>query len=101
IAISYIAIFFVISRSAAGESRSKAISTCTTHLIVISVTYFSSMVAFLAYRIPSGLTSDLRVLISLSYLLIPGICNPLVYGIRTKEIREQLIKLLRVNRVNS
>lgn len=101
IAFSYITIFFVIFRSAAGESRSKAISTCTTHLIVICIAYFTSMVAFLAYRIQSGLTPDLRILTSLGYLLVPGICNPVIYGIRNKEIREQFIKLLRLNKVDA
>ncbi|XP_035383025.1 putative olfactory receptor 52P1 [Electrophorus electricus] len=101
IALSYIIIFFVISQSAAGESRSKAISTCITHLIVICITYFTSMVAFLAYRVQSGLTPDQRVLISLLYLLVPGICNPVIYGIRTKEIRDQLIKILNMNKVNA
>ncbi|KAI4886811.1 hypothetical protein NFI96_002945 [Prochilodus magdalenae] len=60
IALSYVTIFIVIFRSAAGESRSKAISTCTTHLMVICITYFSSMVAFAAYRVQSGLTPDLQ-----------------------------------------
>lgn len=98
IAFSYLIIFFVIFRSAAGESRSKAISTCTTHLIVICIAYFTSLVAFLAYRIQSGLSPDLRVLTSLGYLLLPGICNPIIYGIRNKEIREQIVKLLRPNK---
>ncbi|XP_066502518.1 olfactory receptor 52P1-like [Hoplias malabaricus] len=99
IALSYITIFVVIFRSAAGESRSKAISTCITHLIVICITYFSSLVAFMAYRAQSGLSPDLRVLISLTYLLVPGVCNPVIYGIRTKEIRDQLIKLFKINKL--
>uniref|UniRef100_A0A3B4CLK4 G-protein coupled receptors family 1 profile domain-containing protein n=1 Tax=Pygocentrus nattereri TaxID=42514 RepID=A0A3B4CLK4_PYGNA len=99
IALSYLTIFVIIFQSAAGESRSKAILKCTTHLIVICITYFSYMVAFMAYRIPSGLTADLHVLISLMYLLLPGVCNPVIYGISTKEIREQFIKLLKVNKV--
>uniref|UniRef100_A0A3B1J9K4 Olfactory receptor n=1 Tax=Astyanax mexicanus TaxID=7994 RepID=A0A3B1J9K4_ASTMX len=101
IAFSYITIFVVISRSAAGESRSKAISTCTTHLIVICITYFASMVAFLAYRIQADISPDVRVLISLTYLLVPGICNPIIYGIRTKELRVHLIKMFQFNKVVS
>lgn len=85
IAFSYITIFIVIFRSAAGKSHSKAISTCTTHLIVNCIAYFTSIVASLAYRIQSELSSDLRFLTGLGYLLVPGICNPVIYGIRNKE----------------
>ncbi|XP_029546091.1 olfactory receptor 52D1-like [Salmo trutta] len=45
-----ISIFVVIFRSAAGESRSKAIHTCSTHLMGICITYSASMTAFMAYR---------------------------------------------------
>lgn len=100
IAISYITIFIVIFQSAAGESRSKAISTCTTHLIVITIAYTTCMMAFIGYRIPQGISPDVRVLSTLSYLLVPGVCNPVIYGIRNKEIREQIIKLFRTNKAN-
>ena len=99
IAFSYAVIFVVVFRSAGGESRSKAIHTCTTHLTVIAITFFTSMIAFMSYRIQNIITEDLRVLISLMYLLVPGVCNPLIYGIRTKEIREQLVKLLKFGKV--
>uniref|UniRef100_A0A8C9RGI9 G-protein coupled receptors family 1 profile domain-containing protein n=1 Tax=Scleropages formosus TaxID=113540 RepID=A0A8C9RGI9_SCLFO len=99
LAYSYVAIFVVIFRSAAGESRQKAIHTCGTHLIVIFITYFSSMTAFLAYRVKHAIPADYRVLISCMYFLVPGCCNPVIYGIRTKEIREQLIKLFHCTKI--
>lgn len=61
IALSYIAIFVVIFRSAAGESRSKAIHTCSTHLMGICITYSTSMTAFMAYRVQHTISPDIRI----------------------------------------
>uniref|UniRef100_A0A674E3X1 G-protein coupled receptors family 1 profile domain-containing protein n=1 Tax=Salmo trutta TaxID=8032 RepID=A0A674E3X1_SALTR len=100
IALSYIAIFVVIFRSAAGESRSKAIHTCSTHLMGICITYSASMTAFMAYRVQHTISPDLRIFISLLYLLLPGLCNTWIYGIRTKEIKVHMVKLLKCGRVD-
>ncbi|XP_015196745.2 olfactory receptor 52K1-like [Lepisosteus oculatus] len=93
IVISYVKIFFVVSKMASGKSRQKAIHTCGTHLIVIGTSYVFTMMPLLAYRIKSSMSTDIRVLLSIMYLLFPSFFNPLIYGIRTKEIKEQILKI--------
>ncbi|XP_045078679.1 olfactory receptor 52J3-like [Coregonus clupeaformis] len=55
---------------------------------------------FMTYRVKHTISPDLRIFISLLYLLLPGLCNPLIYGIRTKEIKVHLAKLLKCGRVD-
>ncbi|XP_039602299.1 olfactory receptor 52K1-like [Polypterus senegalus] len=92
ILISYIKIFSVVVRSACGVQRQKAIHTCSTHLIVILMTYLSAFCSLIAYRMKHSISSDVHVLIGVLYLLLPCCCNPIIYGLRTKEIRDQIMK---------
>ncbi|KAM9431951.1 LOW QUALITY PROTEIN: olfactory receptor 52K1-like [Clarias gariepinus] len=83
VTISYIVILSSVLR--AGKTCLKAFNTCITHIIVMTV----SLIAFMSYRIRNNFSPSSRVFLSTMYLLFPSCFNPIIYGIRTKEIREQ------------
>ncbi|XP_007236971.3 olfactory receptor 52K1-like [Astyanax mexicanus] len=89
--------YFVILASVlqSGKSHLKAINTCITHIIVMAVTLTFALMAFLSYRIRNNLSSSARVFLSTMYLLFPSCFNPIIYGVRTKEIREQFLKFIK------
>ncbi|XP_072313290.1 olfactory receptor 52L1-like [Eucyclogobius newberryi] len=86
IILSYLRILFVVHR--AGEDRWKALHTCGTHLMVLLVFYLVGTVAFLSDTMNLGLASDLNTLMGLVYILLPASINPVIYGVRTSEIRQ-------------
>ncbi len=92
IAASYVVIFSSVHKS--GKSGIKALHTCVTHIVVITVSLTIALVAFLSYRIRNGLPAAIRVFISTMYLLFPSCFNPIIYGIRTTEIRQHIVKRL-------
>ncbi|XP_041116070.1 olfactory receptor 52D1-like [Polyodon spathula] len=100
ICYSYINIFFAVLKSASGKARQKAVHTCGTHLIVIFVTYLLSMCSYLAYRIRNSMAPDTHILISVLYLLFPCCFNPIIYGVRTKEIREHILKMVKGKKID-
>ncbi|KAG9265069.1 olfactory receptor 52K1-like [Astyanax mexicanus] len=91
ITISYVIIFASVIKS--GKSHAKAMNTCVTHIIVITGTLTFALMAFLAYRTKNYFSPNSRIFISTMYALFPSCFNPIIYGLRTKEIREQFLKL--------
>ncbi|KAM7130418.1 LOW QUALITY PROTEIN: uncharacterized protein J5F26_015499 [Ciconia maguari] len=74
------------------EMQRKACHTSATRLVVILVTDLSSSTV---YHTGKSVSEDVHNLISVTYLLLPCGINPIIYGVRTKEIREHLLKLLK------
>ncbi|KAM9318555.1 olfactory receptor 52K2-like [Pholidichthys leucotaenia] len=92
IALSYVVIFCSMLRS--GTSSVRALHTCITHIVVITVSLTVALTAFLSYRIRNRLSAASRVFFSTMYLLFPSCFNPIIYGIRTSEIRQHIMKTL-------
>ncbi|XP_072248841.1 olfactory receptor 52K1-like [Leuresthes tenuis] len=91
IAASYVVIFSCVLRS--GRSGTRALHTCVTHIIVITLSLTVALIAFLSYRVKNSLPAAVRVFVSTMYLLFPSCFNPIIYGVRTSEIREQMLKM--------
>ncbi|XP_030633800.1 olfactory receptor 51G1-like [Chanos chanos] len=89
---SYIVIFATVFKY--GQNHLKAINTCITHIIVITCSLMFFLIASLSYRIKNNFTPSSRVFFSAMYLLIPSCFNPIIYAVRTKEIRQQLVQFL-------
>ncbi|XP_061576113.1 olfactory receptor 56B34-like [Cololabis saira] len=92
ITASYVLIFRSVLRS--GKSASKALHTCVTHIIVMLVSLTFVLTAFLSYRVRDGLPAAGRVVVSIVYLSVPSCFNPIIYGLRTTEIRQNILKML-------
>ncbi|XP_014331379.2 olfactory receptor 52N2-like [Xiphophorus maculatus] len=91
ITASYIIIFRSVLRS--GKSSAKAVHTCVTHIIVIVISLTFVLTAFLSYRMNS-LPNAGRVSVSILYLFLPSCINPIIYGVRTTEIRKHIWRTL-------
>ncbi|XP_034534398.1 olfactory receptor 52E8-like [Notolabrus celidotus] len=92
ITVSYIIIFSSVLGS--GKSGVRALHTCVTHIVVMTVSLSIILVAFLSYRIRNGLPAGVRVFFSTMYLFFPSCFNPIIYGVRTTEIRQHILRTL-------
>ncbi|XP_039986890.1 olfactory receptor 51E2 [Xiphias gladius] len=102
--LSYTKILSVVLRAAsAGEDRWKAFHTCGTHLIVMMCFYSVGSVTFLSHNLNIPIPTDVNTFMGLLYILFPATVNPIIYGVRTKEIRNGFFKIfkLRAKKITS
>ncbi|KAH0626300.1 hypothetical protein JD844_001210 [Phrynosoma platyrhinos] len=88
--LSYGFILSTICSRSTSEGTSKAISTCTSHLIVVTM-YFGPCI-FIYLRPNTCFITD-KVL-SVFYTAVTPFMNPIVYALRNKEMKAAMGRLL-------
>ncbi|XP_027684478.2 olfactory receptor 52R1-like [Chelonia mydas] len=93
IAVSYTQILRAIFRLPTKDAQFKTFGTCISHLCAILALYIPDLFSSLTQRFGHNVPLDLRVLIASVYLLVPPVLHPIIYGLRTKQIRGRLLQL--------
>uniref|UniRef100_A0A8D1QT71 Olfactory receptor n=1 Tax=Sus scrofa TaxID=9823 RepID=A0A8D1QT71_PIG len=89
---SYSAIGLTVLRMPSAAARSKAFSTCVSHLVVVGIFYSATL---FIYCRPSRIKSmDLNKVLSVVYTVATPLCNPVIYCLRNKEVQAALQKML-------
>lgn len=91
ICISYIFILSTVLRINSAEGRKKAFSTCSAHIIVVTVFY--GTILFM-YMKPKSKDSAFNKLIALFYGVVTPMLNPIIYSLRNTEVHGALRKLV-------
>ncbi|XP_025314745.1 olfactory receptor 56A3-like [Canis lupus dingo] len=93
--LSYLFILKTVLRLKAKGAAAKALSTCGSHFILIL--FFSTILLVLVFThiAKKKVSPDIPILLNVLHHVIPAALNPIVYGIRTQEIKEGIRKLLR------
>nr|XP_006128343.1 olfactory receptor 6B1-like [Pelodiscus sinensis] len=90
---SYLCIISTILRIPSSTGRQKAFSTCSSHLIVVTMFYGTLIVV---YMIPDvAELQDLNKLFSVFYTVLTPLANPLIYSLRNMEVKEALKNALK------
>ncbi|XP_014716889.1 olfactory receptor 9G19-like [Equus asinus] len=91
---SYLFIMAAILRIRSTQGRLKAFSTCSSHLI--SVTLYYGSILYIYSRPSSSYTLERDKMVSTFYTVVFPMLNPMIYSLRNKDVKEALKKLFRL-----
>ncbi|XP_029435382.1 olfactory receptor 13C9-like [Rhinatrema bivittatum] len=87
---SYIYIISTVLRMHSTDGRSKAFSTCASHLTVVTLFYGTAMLAYFQQNLGSA---NERI-VAFIYCFVNPMLNPMIYSLRSKEVKGALRKRL-------
>ncbi|XP_061105482.1 olfactory receptor 1F1-like [Conger conger] len=94
---TYICIARALLKIAEASERLKAMKTCTSHLILVSVFYLP--ICF-TYALGSTIHQNTRIINMSMSTVLPPMLNPIIYSLKTEEFTESIKKLYRRNRIH-
>ncbi|XP_068952855.1 olfactory receptor 52I1-like [Petaurus breviceps papuanus] len=95
IATSYSLILQAVFRLSSRDARLKALSTCGSHVGVMVLYYLPGLIShYVEWFGQDVVPLHTQVLLADFYLVIPPTLNPIIYGLRTKQILERVLGVL-------
>ncbi|XP_019293533.2 olfactory receptor 51B5-like [Panthera pardus] len=93
ILISYVLILKSVLRIASKEERAKAFNTCVSHICCVLVFYVTVIGLSLIHRFGKQVPHIVHLTMSYVYFLFPPLMNPIIYSVKTKQIRSGFLHL--------
>ncbi|XP_004717582.1 olfactory receptor 51F1-like [Echinops telfairi] len=100
IILSYIMIIRSVLGIASPEERHKIFSTCVSHLGAVAIFYIPLVSLSLVHRYGQSAPRVVHSMMANIFLLLPPVLNPIIYSVKTKQIRKAILNLLQTKYSN-
>ncbi|XP_067408132.1 olfactory receptor 52K1-like [Emydura macquarii macquarii] len=95
ITLSYVRILRTVLSLASKEEQLKAFGTCVSHLCAIFMVYTPVVLTSIIHRFGYQVAPHIHILMASVNFVFPPMMNPIVYGVKTKQIRDRVRLLFR------
>ncbi|XP_042546037.1 olfactory receptor 51A7 [Dipodomys spectabilis] len=91
IVLSYVLILKTVLSIASLAERLKALNTCVSHICAVIIFYVPIITLAAMHRFAKHKSPLVIILIADIFLLVPPLMNPIVYCVKTRQIREKVL----------
>ncbi|XP_004618388.2 olfactory receptor 51L1-like [Sorex araneus] len=99
--VSYVFILHSVLKISSREGRLKALNTCASHICAVLILYVPMIGLSIVHRFAKHYSPLIHIFMAHIYLLIPPILNPIIYSVKTKQIRQGILHLLLRQKISS
>ncbi|EPY72755.1 olfactory receptor 51Q1 [Camelus ferus] len=93
IVLSYTLILKSILGSATWTARLRALNNCLSHILAVLLLYVPMVGVSMTHRFAKQASPLVHVIVANIYVLAPPVMNPIIYSVKTKQIRQGMICL--------
>ncbi|XP_041586732.1 olfactory receptor 51Q1-like [Vulpes lagopus] len=94
IVLSYTFILKNILGTASWTEQLRALNNCLSHILAVLVLYVPMIGVSMTHRFVKHASPLVHVIMANIYLLAPPVMNPIIYSVKTKQIRQGIIHLV-------
>ncbi|XP_058162323.1 olfactory receptor 51G2-like [Dasypus novemcinctus] len=99
--VSYVFILRSVLRITSHEGRHKALNTCASHICAVLILYVPMIGLSIVHRFAKHSSPLIHIFMAHVYLLIPPVLNPIIYSVKTKQIRQGILHMLLRTNISS